>query len=1762
MNSTTYNKLAAQLMRNATGVSCDLYLTPRKGRNGSRHEREVAQRVAARRRYAQARKMLPKKIRARAIRAEKLANARLYFPDPCETTEWSHGDDLSSIWNDCPSTTATTESGVAETLKFAGLAGLAGISAKLLLEVGNLVKEGKKALKSRHVILEELSKSFEWVKATCKRIMKGLWVFPMALLLYATFQMYLWEIPLLRSIFFGLALAIVGHETWSWLKVFFVSSTAARTESGFTEFADQLPKFVASAAVFIHLPKKGAAMIPELMKRCANVKRAGEGIEEIMDSAIKMFETCLNFFLEWAGKEKIYFGDATRRNLSKWIERAERTEVTLTFGDTPSFAELQDAQRVIADGYAIRMFITDERMKMTLQRNLERLNSAMSNFESAITSAKNFRVEPVLGLLAGAPKCGKTAMLSLVASTTLILADLVDGEEAMSHIWQKGTSKYWESYHGQKCVVMDDCFQAKATPGMDDDEYMQIIRQVSSWSCPLNMAQLELKSKIFFMSNMMLGTTNARNILETSCPDVIQAPGAVVRRIHHPLWVEVAPEYTLNGGFDYNKFSDEMARREALYDRKLQAGYVPTRVDMAMKVPWEAWVVRKMKTFDGSIPHEQNLEAPMPLLQWILNFANELVTKKMLHERDSDGLKRYAKTLGSARACPLVMPSEHFLVQRNAPQKIEAELEGADPVVLHSVDVSEEFLSGLSRADYDNLIGRHKLTDKVLDIKMRDGACPEDETEDDVAHTEGFFFSKVGAWLEHRQRAKLNRSLPKEARGKLFAKRAIKDQEMRKLRASLHPDRGDRRPLWFRELSAIKQKELFTKLSSFVDNCKATRECYAAEKSDWEVFKGLMWHAGCSIERHGRRMQAEQFDYSQRNARNPVENPWLDPEHRRGVAISTAICDIIIKLGICLGLTSLVLRAGRALKEYCKGKMAERVESVVKSPEVTDKVETQSNVSENKVGVRKKKFQPATLVAEAEGMELGQLEIRQNIIFRNTYKVYVSQDDPKDNKPLGQVIMLREHVGVMPAHYYRDLRISMNAGEANPDTKLTFKSCGKNNNEFDITFQEFFSLEKIPVEGYDAVFVQFPKRFAHAMTDIVKHILPADDLDAAVATKLAVRLDVANCVIHDGKVTITQQTHFSPHCEHIAELAVANPEDLATGVDKRTNLIKCSAATNSGDCGAPLTIASPTQFKGRCLLGFHFAGKNELFGKSSYSVPLFRENVEAALKRFKAVEDRSEEDLVNKGIYLVHSETDERVLTESGLVGGSIELVGKLTRKVTLAPHSKLRRTIYGLEGVFGPYASKPAHLSPVTVDGVLKYPMVEGIRNYQAPMRRAPIPYVKLAADLASRKFREATIHEPRFLFSFEEAVMGVEGLKIKAINRGTSAGYPYSTEVNMPGKTAFFGAGDEYDFTTERAVQLRARVDEILEAAKDGVRLMHICTDFLKDEVRPDAKVDAVQTRVISGSPLDYVLAFRVMFGAFIAASLRHNTMYGPSPGINPYQDWWKINQVLKESGNTKFFDGDFKRFDASQQPELLWAILDFINQWYNDGEENARIRHVLWLDLVHSRHLTGLRELEFLVQWNKNLPSGHPITTLVNSWYVLFAMMICYLLLVGLGFSHEEAWRRVTFGDDNINSVSDDIVDKFNQLTIANAMAEHLDLVYTSGAKDGKLTPWTELTNCTFLKRGFRYEHGLVGGVNAPLDLNSIVYTVYYDKGKSTPATFEEQFEAMLGELCLHDPSVWDEWYPKVREQMERIGKTPMYSDREAYRVATTSRADFWW
>jgi len=539
-------------------------------------------------------------------------------------------------------------------------------------------------------------------------------------------------------------------------------------------------------------------------------------------------------------------------------------------------------------------------------------------------------------------------------------------------------------------------------------------------------------------------------------------------------------------------------------------------------------------------------------------------------------------------------------------------------------------------------------------------------------------------------------------------------------------------------------------------------------------------------------------------------------------------------------------------------------------------------------------------------------------------------------------------------------------------------------------------------------------------------------------------------------------------------------------------------STQAGECGSFAFVNDP--FIQNCILGIHAIGN----GFSGGCVAVTQETIASNLETFEP-----------QGLDYTPID-DEEIYEYCGH-----RVIGSVSRAPHTARKTKLRKSL--MYDCMGGSLRAPAILTPV--NGVDPFDLA--LKRYSTPNYIPRLEPVRAAAINYGEKLNSLPFKNKSIL-NFEEAVAGIHGNPyVNGIPRGTSAGYPWCLNV-FNGKKAFFGSDGDYEFDSTHCISLKKKVDEIHSSISRGEPCSALFMDSMKDELRPHSKIAKLSTRMISCAPLDYVIVCRQYFGAFCAFFMENKIYSGGAVGINPFsKDWTNLANYVGGQ-NANIIAGDFSAFDSSQNNTILFEICDIINRWYGDGKEVERL--ALFEDLVRSKHVHG----KYVVEFSHCLPSGHPLTSIVNTMYVNIAFRTCWIhinngILSSID-SFDDHVKLVAYGDDNIAGVSSEAIKLgFNYAGIIQAMVM-VGLTYTSENKEEEITfDYKSINDCTFLKRAFlfNWENGMY---YAPLDLDVVLEMPYwYRNGVNVPQRQCDNLQNCFRELSIHGESVFDTYAP---------------------------------
>lgn len=784
-----------------------------------------------------------------------------------------------------------------------------------------------------------------------------------------------------------------------------------------------------------------------------------------------------------------------------------------------------------------------------------------------------------------------------------------------------------------------------------------------------------------------------------------------------------------------------------------------------------------------------------------------------------------------------------------------------------------------------------------------------------------------------------------------------------------------------------------------------------------------------------------------------------------------------------------------------------------------------------------------------------------SIIRKNTYSLSFIVNGVE--KRCGNVTFIRGWSFIMPYHYLvhmvaqnKDLNALVYLSQDNLQrviqfslghiissfTKETNEVCGNFNLTKNVVHLSFKDNSKM-----DCVVVNLYKQMCHIHKDILKHFITVDEQSMLIGRTCGafVTYQVEN---NKDLSRVYQWVRDIKPNDQVIEIVFPSKSDCSSVSYMQRESYIYSAPTSKGDCGSVIGVYNPRLV--HKLIAMHVAGDKRNCG---YALPLYQERLRTALECF---------DISAQMYYECDQQIDDT--KEVCLPKGQFIALGKLGKYVGQNSKTSLVRSI--LYNKIKKSIMAPAILRPTFVSGELINPLYQGLEK----CGKIPIFMSQLSLEVCKLDVQRVVLTQYnnnisvttyRKVFSFEEAVRGVNDEFMTAICRTTSPGYPYMLENNgQPGKTKWLGKNENFNLDSKDALSLKEDVNNLINNCRKGIISGVYCVDTLKDEKRLIEKVLLAKTRVFSACPQNFVLAFRQYFLGF-AAWIMHNRIDNEiAIGTNVYSfDWHRIAQRVQQKG--KFIvAGDFTNFDGSLNSQILWSILEIINEWYNDSEENKLIRCGLWCHIVNSVHIKD----DDVYMWTHSQPSGNPFTTIINSMYnSIIKRLAWYNIMKEEKKENMEYFNKyvsfISYGDDDIINISSEVINKFNQQTISKALFL-LGHIYTDESKvEDEVVRYRYLQDIHFLKRSFKFSDYLMRYI-APLKKDVIYEMLNWTRNDIDPnEVLMDNINTAAREMVLHGQRAFDQYVKEIQQFRDILPRQPMIGSYYQYLLDIEANED---
>lgn len=569
----------------------------------------------------------------------------------------------------------------------------------------------------------------------------------------------------------------------------------------------------------------------------------------------------------------------------------------------------------------------------------------------------------------------------------------------------------------------------------------------------------------------------------------------------------------------------------------------------------------------------------------------------------------------------------------------------------------------------------------------------------------------------------------------------------------------------------------------------------------------------------------------------------------------------------------------------------------------------------------------------------------------------------------------------------------------------------------------------------------------------------------------------------------------------------------------------------SNSCGSPIMLDETAQ-----LLGIHVAARH---GSQKLSMFHFvtRKELEDAMSEGVDVE-QSNKLIVNPDI----------AYNDNGIPRISIlQFEGTVDKKYRVFQNRNTDLTPSNLYELFGDHTTEPAILHP-SDPRLNDFP--ERRDNFYRDLyagfgRIVNIPPEDLVEATQSLiREQRAASKESKIknrILNEREILNGIpEYPGSSAIDLSTSSGWPYSPQ-GIKRKDLIELCGTEDNRVLKFRREYKEEFDRVCNMVKDGIVPFLPFQTSIKDERKKLSKIyQTTGSRVFMNASITHLLLCRKYFHTYVVFVYNQDRHFAPMKLDRISIDWHNMITELLTVGD-KACDGDFKDFDKSLQGPIMGAsievVLDFIKGVISEKEYQVLYQllfkpYMVFGDKVYST--TGCN------------PSGQLLTYLINCIANEIMHRTAYLIKareLKPNFGTISAYLKYTRGrrggDDDINVMSDAVIDFYNGVTIGEVFSRW-GIQYTSADKSDNIVPYKKIEDVSFLKMFSKVnEEGIVLPI---VNLTEAIESFYWIRvsklNRDKRALTQANVNSAMRSIFFHGRKVYNEIRDKILDKDPRL------------------------
>jgi len=394
------------------------------------------------------------------------------------------------------------------------------------------------------------------------------------------------------------------------------------------------------------------------------------------------------------------------------------------------------------------------------------------------------------------------------------------------------------------------------------------------------------------------------------------------------------------------------------------------------------------------------------------------------------------------------------------------------------------------------------------------------------------------------------------------------------------------------------------------------------------------------------------------------------------------------------------------------------------------------------------------------------------------------------------------------------------------------------------------------------------------------------------------------------------------------------------------------------------------------------------------------------------------------------------------------------------------------------------------------------------------------------------------------EENITSANPVPLDVAQNGFPLNFYYrAMKNNTSGGFLFTGTKSKYQIKTplefkEDAVtpksEVKIQVQEIIDSYLNHETSHSIVGAQLKDEPRSRAKVLTGNTRVFAMSSYDMTLVNRMYLMPFYSLMCQHRDVFFTKVGINMQSTEVDVMYNTLKNFSPYIMEGDYGGYDTSMPVGIgIMANSVVYNSLKKLGYNDHALQIVQGL-LTDNLYPTVVMDGTVFTPPGFQ-PSGKYATAEDNSLRGIILLYYAFAIMC-TPLGHDNAMNQtqkfkirdftklllpVTYGDDMLCGVKEELSSYFNNITYAKFVEEIYYMTFTTSDKKEQSSRFIDISQISFLKRSFRY-HPELRRIVAPLDKDSLMKSLcYYLPSKEI--TPEDQLvqtcNSVMRELLFH-------------------------------------------